>query len=90
MHWPAVTSTMIRLAPTLACLPLFFATTLAFPKSAGGLEVTSHIDRTSSDSVATAWYAGWHGADFPPENISWSKYTAVTYAFAFVVFSQVS
>ena len=34
------------------------------------------------DVVATTWYAGWHGSDFPPESISWSKYTAVTYAFA--------
>ena len=32
--------------------------------------------------VATTWYAGWHGTDFPPENVSWSKYTSVTYAFA--------
>ena len=38
------------------------------------------------DIVATTWYAGWHGSDpayaFPPEKISWSKYTSVTYAFA--------
>ena len=32
--------------------------------------------------VATTWYAGWHGTDFPPENVSWSKYTSVTYSFA--------
>ncbi|PCH44849.1 glycoside hydrolase family 18 protein [Wolfiporia cocos MD-104 SS10] len=33
-----------------------------------------------------SWYAGWHGTgstpDFTPENISWSKYTAVSYTFA--------
>ncbi|RPD56909.1 glycoside hydrolase [Lentinus tigrinus ALCF2SS1-7] len=32
--------------------------------------------------VATTWYAGWHGTDFPPEKLSWSKYSSVTYAFA--------
>ncbi|KAI0634770.1 glycoside hydrolase [Trametes polyzona] len=34
------------------------------------------------DIVAYTWYAGWHGTDFPPEKLSWNKYTAVTYAFA--------
>ncbi|KAH9849057.1 glycoside hydrolase [Lenzites betulinus] len=34
------------------------------------------------DIVAYTWYAGWHGTDFPPDKLSWSKYTAVTYAFA--------
>ena len=47
------------------------------------------VGKTGSGSngaevVATTWYAGWHGTDFPPENVSWSKYSAATYAFAFV------
>ncbi|KAF8915473.1 chitinase [Mucidula mucida] len=32
--------------------------------------------------VASAWYAGWHAADFPLSSVSWSKYTQMTYAFA--------
>jgi chitinase len=32
--------------------------------------------------VATAWYAGWHAQDFPLANVSWDKYTEMTYAFA--------
>jgi len=35
-----------------------------------------------TDVVATGWYAGWLGAELPPSNISWSKYSALTFAFA--------
>ncbi|EMD34757.1 glycoside hydrolase family 18 protein [Gelatoporia subvermispora B] len=34
------------------------------------------------DIVAMTWYTGWHGDDFPPSNMSWSKYSVATYAFA--------
>ncbi|KZP14641.1 glycoside hydrolase family 18 protein [Athelia psychrophila] len=36
----------------------------------------------TSAMVATAWYAGWHGDDFPLANVSWAKYTSMIYAFA--------
>jgi hypothetical protein len=32
--------------------------------------------------VATAWYAGWHSSNFTLQNVSWSKYTSLIYAFA--------
>ncbi|KAL0566408.1 hypothetical protein V5O48_015607 [Marasmius crinis-equi] len=32
--------------------------------------------------VAQAWYPGWHGKAFTPANVSWNKYTHMTYAFA--------
>ncbi|KAL0066347.1 hypothetical protein AAF712_006606 [Marasmius tenuissimus] len=35
-----------------------------------------------SPRVAQAWYGGWHSKDFPPSNVSWSKYTHMTFAFA--------
>ncbi|KAF5318679.1 hypothetical protein D9619_010676 [Psilocybe cf. subviscida] len=35
-----------------------------------------------TDVVATGWYAGWLGDELPPSNISWSKYSALTFAFA--------
>lgn len=39
---------------------------------------------TPLPKVAGTWFAGWHGGDgdFPPEDLSWEKYTVVTYAFA--------
>ncbi|KAL0580742.1 hypothetical protein V5O48_001300 [Marasmius crinis-equi] len=34
-------------------------------------------------SISTAWYASWHATEgFPLENVPWSKYTQLTYAFA--------
>ena len=41
-----------------------------------------HGNGTNDEFVAMSWYAGWHSTDNPPQNISWSKYTQVTYAFA--------
>ncbi|KAI0313932.1 chitinase [Amylostereum chailletii] len=37
---------------------------------------------TSTDLVAASWYAGWHADDVPIQNVSWSKYTHMTYSFA--------
>lgn len=54
--------------------------------SGSGSTSTSATGGNSSsvgdDIVAYTWYAGWHGTEFPPEKLSWNKYTAVTYAFA--------
>jgi len=36
----------------------------------------------TAKSVAGTWYAGWHATDFPPERLTWDKYTTITYAFA--------
>ncbi|KAF5388342.1 hypothetical protein D9615_000636 [Tricholomella constricta] len=37
----------------------------------------------ASTKVATAWYAGWHSTTgFPLANVTWAKYTHLTYAFA--------
>lgn len=33
--------------------------------------------------IAVGYYAGWHADEgFPLSSVSWSKYTAVNYAFA--------
>ena len=50
--------------------------------SAGGATSTGNV--TEVEMVAAAWYAGYHASDFPVSNISWDKYTQVTYAFACV------
>ncbi|KAJ7228309.1 glycoside hydrolase family 18 protein [Mycena pura] len=43
------------------------------------------LGATSSPKIATAWYAGWHADSdpgFPLSQVSWEKYTHLTYAFA--------
>ncbi|KAL0569569.1 hypothetical protein V5O48_012391 [Marasmius crinis-equi] len=32
--------------------------------------------------VSQAWFPGWHSKEFTPFNVSWHKYTHMTYAFA--------
>jgi hypothetical protein len=36
------------------------------------------------NKVMTGWYTGWHAQQFPLEQLSWKKYSIVTYAFACV------
>ncbi|KAI0071537.1 glycoside hydrolase [Panus rudis PR-1116 ss-1] len=38
----------------------------------------------SNNLVSMTWYAGWHGGDqyFPLKDVSWNKYTHITYSFA--------
>ncbi|PFH53950.1 glycoside hydrolase family 18 protein [Amanita thiersii Skay4041] len=40
------------------------------------------IHPRDTDYISAAWYTGWHSGDFPLSNVSWSKYTHMTYAFA--------
>ncbi|KAF9482667.1 glycoside hydrolase family 18 protein [Pholiota conissans] len=44
--------------------------------------IPSSANGTAGDVVASGWYAGWLGAELPPGQISWTKYSAVTFAFA--------
>lgn len=85
---------MLHPTVALACFPLVFTFTLAATTASlstgiqGGLDA-SLTGKTSSDFVATTWYAGWHGTDFPLADVSWSKYSSVIYAFGFVAVSNV-
>jgi chitinase len=36
----------------------------------------------AAPDVAAAWYASWHASNFTLEEVSWKKYTHMTYAFA--------
>jgi chitinase len=36
----------------------------------------------SNSTISAAWYTGWHAADFPLSQVSWSKYSLMIYAFA--------
>ncbi|KAG6910992.1 hypothetical protein DXG01_006046 [Tephrocybe rancida] len=45
--------------------------------------ICSPACRATSNKVATAWFAGWHSTTgFALSNVTWSKYTHLTYAFA--------
>ncbi len=43
------------------------------------------FSRDAGSFVAAGWYTGWHSQNFALTDISWSKYTTLYYAFAFVV-----
>ncbi|KAJ4490896.1 glycoside hydrolase family 18 protein [Lentinula aciculospora] len=43
---------------------------------------TLSANNATGSTRSVSWYAGWHSADLPLNQISWSKYTQLTYAFA--------
>lgn len=43
---------------------------------------STSTSNSTADHIAASWYAGYHASDFPVQNVSWSKYTHVIYAFA--------
>ncbi|KDR72562.1 hypothetical protein GALMADRAFT_73528 [Galerina marginata CBS 339.88] len=43
---------------------------------------SSGTGANGGDVVATGWYPGWLGSQLEPSQISWSKYSALTFAFA--------
>ena len=54
---------------------------ISLASAAWGVPVCSG---STSSYVATSWYTGWHSQYLPIANISWSKYSAMSYAFACV------
>ncbi|KAL7283986.1 hypothetical protein ACG7TL_001259 [Trametes sanguinea] len=74
---------MCSLKPSVSAALAASASATGVSGAASGSSSSSSGNSSVGDEVvASTWYAGWHGEDFPPENISWSKYTQVTYAFA--------
>ncbi|KAI0360379.1 glycoside hydrolase [Trametes cingulata] len=77
---------MCSLVPSKSAAALAASASASASASSGASSGSSSSGGNSSvagdDVVAYTWYAGWHGSDFPPEKLSWNKYTAVTYAFA--------
>ncbi|KAI0085037.1 chitinase [Irpex rosettiformis] len=43
---------------------------------------TASTTNSTVDMVAAAWYTGWHSQNFTVANISWDKYTHLTFSFA--------
>jgi chitinase len=62
-------------APTCDLIPHQVRATTDSPTPSAG-------NGSLEDVVATGWYAGWLGSQLPPSQISWDKYTALTFAFA--------
>lgn len=53
------------------------------------LALSSLSTSAFASPVASAWFAGWHATEgFPVSSVSWSKYTSMTYAFAYVWFPR--
>lgn len=52
------------------------------PSAAGGAATGSAGNASTDDIVAMTWYTGWHSQYLPVDQISWDKYTAVTFSFA--------
>ena len=50
----------------------------------GPSSLSKHCSSPSYSFVSAAWYAGWHTDDFPLSDVSWDKYTHLTYSFAYV------
>ncbi|OBZ70754.1 Chitinase A1 [Grifola frondosa] len=69
---------------SLSLLGLPFVCHKSFFYSRRHIYYRSHINATV-DMVSAAWYAGWHAEDFPLANVSWDKYTHMTYSFAVTV-----
>jgi len=44
------------------------------------------VPDATSDLVAASWYAGWQAQDVPLNNVSWDRFTHMTYSFAYVQF----
>ncbi|KAH8984623.1 glycoside hydrolase family 18 protein [Lactarius akahatsu] len=40
------------------------------------------LSHSSNGTSTASWYAGWHSSDFTLQDVSWSKYSSVIYAFA--------
>ncbi|KAG6813065.1 hypothetical protein H0H92_014337 [Tricholoma furcatifolium] len=74
----------------LSCLSLVSAAPLCGlvpPQSSNNSFAATSGTGTSANTstvnyVAAAWYPGWDNASLPLNNVSWTKYTHMTYAFA--------
>ncbi|KJA18752.1 glycoside hydrolase family 18 protein [Hypholoma sublateritium FD-334 SS-4] len=76
-----ILSENVHAAPLCGLVPPTTTAAVVVPTGApSGLPASAN--GTAGDVVATGWYAGWLGATQPPSQISWTKYSAVTFAFA--------
>ncbi|ESK96283.1 glycoside hydrolase family 18 protein [Moniliophthora roreri MCA 2997] len=69
--------TTVLSAPTCGLAPPPKDTNVSSTSSS----TTGCSNLAAADALLTGWYPGWLGNQSPPQNISWSKYTALTFAF---------
>ncbi|KAH9948621.1 chitinase [Amylocystis lapponica] len=63
---------------TLLALSASRASAHAFARDAPAANLTN----STVEMVAAAWYTGWHAENFTLANVTWDKYTHMTYSFA--------
>lgn len=50
--------------------------------SSANTSISTNATNSTTARIAATWYAGYHSAFFPVQNVSWDKYTHAIYAFA--------
>ncbi|KAJ3551491.1 hypothetical protein NM688_g4674 [Phlebia brevispora] len=80
-------STLFSSSLLISSLPAVFATAVPSSSATASASISSTNNANSSNStvemVASAWFAGWHATEgFAVSNVSWEKYTHMTYSFA--------
>lgn len=73
---------MSLLSFTLLALSIAGARSVSIRASADVNATVSVSTGSTVDMVSAAWYAGWHSDNFTLSNVSWDKYTHMTYSFA--------
>ncbi|KAI9458903.1 chitinase [Lactarius psammicola] len=73
LFYPFLLAQLILAAPTCSLVtPSVYTSSNSSNVTSGG----------PSNVVAASWYAAWHSSDFTLQDVSWSKYSSVIYAFA--------
>lgn len=67
-------SETIRLIMFRLWLSIFFLNSFVFA-----------LSPRANTTVAAGWYTSWHASVVPLDQLSWSKYTHLIYAFAYVL-----
>ncbi|KAI0701975.1 glycoside hydrolase [Cytidiella melzeri] len=67
-------------------IPLSLLSVVTFTLTTGSSAPTTAravpVCQPTTGAVATTWYTGWHAQFMPLDQLSWDKYSAVSYAFA--------
>lgn len=80
-----LTSTALFALFSQSCLISASTSNVRLPRGDPSANASGSAATNVPELVASTWYAGWHATDFPLSNVSWDKYTHVTYAFGYEV-----
>lgn len=78
----------VSTAPTCGLIPSTTTASSSVSNQSGSASAASSSGSNSSsdDVLASAWFPGWLGSEYTTDNVTWSKYNSMTFAFAFVMF----